>query len=277
MEGWRYYNHAMIPTAAPHEIVKTTCVQDESIWEENKNAFLARWTTDFDCGHETNWWYVIKDTPFDISALKSKRRYTVNKGIKNFTVKEIDPSEHACAIADVRSAAITDIPKKYRVSFDKEEFVQDIKTWRFYKVYGAFDNESGMLCAYAILSRMEKYISFDVLKSVPESESKGVNAATVAQFLTDHAAFFTDGGYICDGARNILHETHFQDYLEKYFGFRKAYCKLHVAYNPKIAWAVKLLYPFRRILKMFGGIGIVHKINGILDMESITREGNKDA
>ena len=37
--------------------------------------------------------------------------------------------------------------------------------------------------------------------------------------------------YICDGERNILHETSFQNYLEKYFGFRKAYCKLNLKYR----------------------------------------------
>lgn len=42
--------------------------------------YLARWTSSFDCGHETNWWYVIKDTPFDINELKKKRRYEIRKG-----------------------------------------------------------------------------------------------------------------------------------------------------------------------------------------------------
>ena len=38
---------------------------------------LARWTEDFDCGYETEWWYVIKDTPLDLSKLKKKRRYDI--------------------------------------------------------------------------------------------------------------------------------------------------------------------------------------------------------
>ena len=31
-------------------------------------------------GGGKNWYYVIKDTPFDISKLKSKRRYVVLQG-----------------------------------------------------------------------------------------------------------------------------------------------------------------------------------------------------
>jgi hypothetical protein len=38
MDGWRYYNHAMIPTIPPHESVNTACVEDKSIWKENKSA-----------------------------------------------------------------------------------------------------------------------------------------------------------------------------------------------------------------------------------------------
>ncbi len=64
--SWKYYKHAMIPDCAPHEIVDTTPIEDGSIWSslgENYKPFFARWTSDFDCNHETNWWYCIKDTP----------------------------------------------------------------------------------------------------------------------------------------------------------------------------------------------------------------------
>ena len=79
------------------------------------------------------------------------------------------------------------------------------------------------------------------------------------------------GKYICDGARSISHETNFQDYLEKYFGFRKAYCKLHIAYNPRVKWIVKMLFPFRKMLHRFDQIGFVHQINSVLYMEELCR------
>ena len=80
-----------------------------------------------------------------------------------------------------------------------------------------------------------------------------------------------NGTIICDGARSINHETHFQDYLEKYFDFRKAYCKLHIEYNPKIKWSIPLLYSMRKMLLKFDGIGFVHQINAVLKMEEIVR------
>ena len=60
IKGWKYYNHAMIPATAPHKEVDTTPVKDGSIFEIKEKPILARWTSDWDCGYETNWWYVIK-------------------------------------------------------------------------------------------------------------------------------------------------------------------------------------------------------------------------
>ena len=97
----------------------------------------------------------------------------------------------------------------------------------------------------------------------------------VNKILVDHEDFFNSGGYISDGSRSINHETAFQDYLEKYFGFRKAYCKLHIAYNPKVKWLIKLLYTFRKILINLDGIGAIHQVNVVLRMEKICSDGER--
>lgn len=54
--GWKYYNHAVIPASAPHEMPDISPIIDGSIWEIEGAPLLARWTTDFDCGYQTNWW-----------------------------------------------------------------------------------------------------------------------------------------------------------------------------------------------------------------------------
>ena len=55
---------------------------------------------------------MIKDTPFDINALKAKRRYEINKGKKNFDVKKIRPSEHRDELYEVLMAAYQGWPEK---------------------------------------------------------------------------------------------------------------------------------------------------------------------
>lgn len=67
-----------------------------------------------------------------------------------------------------------------------------------------------------------------------------------------------------------------QDYLEKYFSFRKAYCKIHIEYNPRIKWILRLLFPFRKIMKKFDFVGFVHQINSVLKMEELKRRNKNE-
>lgn len=280
IEGWEYYNHAMIPTTAPHEVPDMTGVQNGSFWKMKvPRPLLARWTTNFDCKEETNWWYVIKDTPFDVSELKAKRRYEINKGLKNFDVKIVDPLLYEKELCNVHEAALEGYPLKYRPRFDENVFRKTIREeWHDKMIYAGFEKETGKMCGYALLSMHESYISFNVLKTVPQYEKHAINAAIVHKILTDTDGLFARKQlfYICDGERNISHETGFQDYLEKYFGFRKAYCVLHVSYRPLVSFAVTLLYPFRRWLRFLDKNGFVHNIISVLHMEELKREAKEE-
>lgn len=275
VKGWHYYNHAMVPDCHPYENVDLTAVNDGSIWHNTGGGtpLLVSWVSDFDCGYETNWWYCIKDDPFDITSLKSKRRYIINQGKNNFDVKRINPEEYAEHLFDVEVKAFTAYPEKYRPVLNREAELAKFHRWQVSSdktiVLGAFD-KTGRLSGYCHLVVHKKYCAFSYMKSDPEKERLQINAALVEGVLREVPT--GNGYYISDGARSIFHETHFQDYLEKYFGFRKAYCILHVVYNPKIRWFVKVLYPFRKLLIKMDSVGLVHKINSVLKMEDIMRK-----
>lgn len=275
MNSWKYYKNSAIPTYYPTQEPDLAPIEDESIWKMfDKPLLFARWTTDFDCGSETNWWYVIKDTPFDISSLKSKRRYDINKGIKNFDVRQIHPVEHKNKLLEIQIDAYMAYPAKYRPTINEDVFLnKTVYTWTEYVVLGAFYRETDELVGYALLTKEDAhYVDFMVLRVMQKYEKYAVNAAIVEGIMRYFHDFLSDGGVLCDGARSVFHETAFQDYLEKNFGFRKAYCKLHIAYNPKIKWIIKCVYPFKKILYLFDSIGIIHKINSVLKMEEIVRE-----
>ena len=273
IEGWKYYIHAAIPTTAPHEPVYVEPIENGEIWkiEGEGTPFLARWHSDWDCGYETEWWYCIKDTPFDISSIKSKRRYEINKGNKNFVVKEIHPQDYAEELYKITIAAYETYPKSYRPIVEHEKYINDVRNWNYYRVYGAFSNEDNVLSAFACLIRNDKYIDFAVLKAFPDKEKLAVNAAIVNKILIDHSEFIESGGYICDGARSVQHETAFQDYLEKYFEFRKAYCKLHIKYRATVGVIIWLAYPLRGLLEKLNRINAVRKLNVLIKMEEIHR------
>ena len=111
---------------------------------------------------------------------------------------------------------------------------------------------------------------FNMLRVIPECEKYGINAAIIAKIIEDNNLNFDGKWYINDGARSIRHETNFQEYLIKYFGFRKAYCNLKIKYRRPYGWLVNLIYPFRNYISGKSKIGSL--VSGILKMEQIVRE-----
>lgn len=269
MNGWKYYNHAAIPTTAPHEPANISCIADKSVWKLPGHPLFARWTSDFDCGYETQWWHVIKDTPLDVNSLKAKRRYEINKGKKNFIVKRIQPTQWVDALYRVTVAAYSQWPEKYRPQVEEARFRKEVSGWETAVVFAGFDREEGSLCGYGMLRESEHYARFVQLRVVPEAEKKAINAAMVAGILEYYAQRLEGDFYIDDGERAIRHETAFQDYLEKYFDFRKAYCHLKLAYRFPVGIGVKLLYPFRDKLNRNSKIGSL--LYGVLKMEELSR------
>lgn len=271
IDDWKYYNHAAIPTTAPHLEPSTEPIEDGSIWNIPGKPYMARWTTEFDCGYETEWWYCIKDAPFDIMDLPSKRRYEIKKGIKKFEVAKIDPEEYKEELLAVTAAAYAAYPIKYRPNIDAEQMEKRICGWKNSVVFGALQRENCRLCGYAVVLLHRGYAELIVQKADPAYEKYGLNAGILYGILDEFNEKLSDGYYICDGSRNISHETKFQAYLEKYFGFRKAYCRLNLCYAKKFAPLVRILYPFRNILCHFDGIRICHYVNSVLKMETIRR------
>ena len=64
-------------------------------------AVCQDWVSDFDCPEETEWWCIIKDTPFDIMSLKSNRRSLITRGLKRVDVKVIVPADYAEQMANI--------------------------------------------------------------------------------------------------------------------------------------------------------------------------------
>lgn len=189
-------------------------------------------------------------------------------------MKTINPAEYSEALYQVAVAAYETYPSSYRPNINHDLYVNATKnSWsRYYKVYGAFSKDSNALCGFIALYKKDGYIDFTMMKAMPSQEKNGVNAALVNGMLDDNKDLLEQGYYICDGERSIQHETAFQNYLEKYFGFRKAYCILHIEYNPKYKAFMKLAYRFRGLLKLFNSIKPVHKLLLVLKMYELSKE-----
>lgn len=64
---WKKYQEALLWDGNPQKETPTISNAKEALKESG--AMFARWTSNWDCGTPTEWWYCIKDTPFDIKYL----------------------------------------------------------------------------------------------------------------------------------------------------------------------------------------------------------------
>lgn len=270
---FKVYNNCLISAVAPHEVPDNKNIVKEL---KLKKCYFARWTDNFDKlvenpDNKSNWYYVIKDDDYDITKLKSKYRNMIKVGKNNFSCKFINPNDYEDEIYNIYLKMNEILPKNSRSKISKEKFC-DFKKNSFY--IGAFDLENNKLCGYAILENYHnstECINFTVLRYLPEKRNKNINAAII-DFMCDYYLHQNKFKYICDGERSIRHDTTFQDYLIKYFGFRKVYCDLHIVYSKKIYFIIKILYPFKKFLKLFDKkIRFIHSLYALLLQEEIVR------
>lgn len=250
-------------------------IRDGSVWKVGGGTpILARWVTDFDCGYETGFYACILDEPFQPQELKAKRRYEITRGRKNFSWRRLGVSD-LDAMYDVYVESLEGY-KNHSSLISLEIFKRNwekVLTDYGSVLLGVFERNDGLMCGFAHCIKHERYIPISTLKTRVSKEKNGVNFALVDGICEYYSEDLKNGCYLCDGYRNLVHETHFQDWLEKYFQFHKAYCVLHIKYRKPVGIGVKILYPFRGVLKKKNS-GFVKKVNTILLMEEWKRQCN---
>ena len=159
IDGWKYYNHAAIPVTAPHEQVNLTPVRNGKIWNiEGGTPLLARWHSDWDCGYETNWWYIICDAPFVFENLSRKSRKNIRKSLENCEVRVIEAKEWIDELWRVFQET-TERYSNYELITTKERFTDMVlnapNNW---EVWAGFDKENQRLIGYKICSVFDEWV-----------------------------------------------------------------------------------------------------------------------
>ena len=195
---WRYYNHAILPATAPNTPPDLALIKNGEIWKEfkDKKPLLIRWTTDFDCGYETDWWYCIKDNKFDISALNSNNRRKINLGNKYFDVKLINPFDYKEELYEIECLAIASWPWKYRPKNKKNEFIERLEQSSGINFFGAFEKGSNKLVGYATNKDCEEYVEFLTQRVIPTYEKYKINNAIVYGICEFYKDRFNNGFFI---------------------------------------------------------------------------------
>lgn len=278
IDYWKYYNHAAITCCAPHSKKDVTSpIQDGLIWKltskDGKHPLLARWTTDFDCKEETSYWYIIKDGPFSMDEFNKKRQKNIRKTLERCVVRRIDQTEYADEIYAVYKAAFMSY-KNADNEVSETEFKERIKADGL-EYWGAFSKETGILAGWMSCANHGDWTETISAKYHPDMQTAVRPSEAIHYYVLTHYLNELEQKYICSGTRNINHKTHVQDYKIQNWHFRRAYCHLHIVYNPRIKWIVKSIYPFRKMLRFLDFETHIHQINSLLRMEEIARENIK--
>ncbi len=279
MDKWKFYNGAIISDNEPHNpVVKS--VDCQALFSQFKSAYFIKYISKYDLPKEIKWWYCIKDDAFKIDNLKSKRKNIVKKGKDNFLTKEIDPQLYIENFCEIMRKSILEYNHNVQIDIKAvERKCAYLSKNQNNKIIGAFFRENpNKLVGSLWLSRIGKCINLVEMHVIPEYEKFQINAALVLFACERLNSDLEKGYYLSDGERNILHQTAFQEYLEKYFGFRKAFCDLKIVYRPWVALFIHLFFPFRNRIDEYvkkHDVSIIKKINFVLLLESIRRDFNE--
>lgn len=270
---WTKYQGALLWSGLPHEPAPSDVSAREALAAEG--GMFARWTSDFDCGHVTEWWYCICDTFTPIERLTAKQRYRVKKGLKlcEIVPARTDERTNPHAIYELVKASFEDYPVAYRPNLQEEAFLQhlqqlmnnaDIDIWLVY----TRDNQ---LVGYCQCTKAKDIVWLTQVKVPTAYLGLEVNAALV-YVLCSYYLQENQYKYICDGERNIKHVTSYQNFLVRVLNFRYAYCTLNITYRHWMKIIVNVLFPFRNII---GALGkrqpMLYNIYCVLLQEQIRR------
>lgn len=264
MGEWKKYNGALIPIGPPHI---NSNIENIALLIKLENAFLARWVTEFDAQIETEFWYVICDKNLEINDYSLNTRSKIRRGLKNCNVMKITKQEVIENAYEVYKNAFLKYTT-YSTCKNKINFIREIQSlgteWEFFGVY-----YKEKLIAYCMCSLNDGSCNYSTIKFHPKY-LKYYSSYALFYIMNRYYLLDRKLKYVNDGARNLVHKTNVQDFLISKFGFRKAYCKLHIEYSLIIRFLVTFLYPIRFVFHGFNN-KFASKINSLLLQEKIRR------
>ncbi len=269
MNIWKKYNGALIPSDPPHIKVKNPkleIIKDIIL----SNSFFARWISDFDCNEKTNFWYVINDENIELSEYSANTRSKIRRGLKHLDVRKIKKEQLIKYGFEVYKEAF----KRYKTlakPLTKKNFYNHIlfldNTWEF---WGVFDRKLNKMIAYSENKITNNQCNYSTIKFHADY-LKMYPSYALYYVMNNHYLGERMLKYVNEGARSILHETNVQNFIIEKFKFRKAYCYLHIQYNPLIIPIIYVLYPFRNFFLKTKS-SFLYKIGVVLKQEELRKK-----
>jgi len=263
MSGFYLYRKAWRFDGAPHE--EPLLLKNDWKTLLKKGGLLVRNTYNFDQENETCFWYVIKDTFQGLDDFSSNERNKIRRSVKALTFKKVSIDLLKSEGWNILKATYEDYAVSDR-TMDETVFLDYLSACekQDFDFWGIFDQEQliGFCTVWLWTPDSCEYGLIGILPVYKHNNTYpyyGLFYKMNEYYLGEKKYY-----YVADGARSITEHSHIQDFLIQNFGFRKAYCQLAVHYQWWMKMAVKMLYPFRKIITL-------PRIKAILNMEAMQR------
>jgi hypothetical protein len=261
MNNFYLYRKAWRFDGAPHEEPQL----EKEEWRAllRQGGLLVRNTYDFDCSQKTPFWNLIKDHFGGLEELSGNTRKKVRRSLEKLDFKPIDIDLIEQQGFPILKATYDDYAVTDRVMDQKTfgEYIGLCKSKR-YDYWGIFYNEKMIgFCANWL---WDDAVEYGLVGVLPEYKRECTVYPYYGLFYSMNQYYLQEKGfrYVTDGSRSITEHSNIQPFLEEKFHFRKSYCHLAIHYKWWMKVAVKLLYPFRRLIT-------IPSVKAVLNMESM--------
>jgi hypothetical protein len=266
---YRRYGTMVVPFGPAH-VGYSLSGSDSSAAMKRLGGMLVRTTGGFGSSDQAGGWYAVICRRFtDVGEIPSSNtRSKLRRALRNCTVRRLTARElarwgHAVYVGAherYRGASADMSPSTFQAhALATEGFDDIVHHW------GVFCD--GDLAGYSsnyVLGTAEA--SYATLKFHPAYLKRYTSYALLYEmnrYYLDDQQF----AYVNDGFRSILHETDLQDFLERTFGFEKAYTSVDVTYRAPVGALVKATFPARRALGR-----VDQRLRALYELERIVRE-----
>ena len=261
---YRYYKGAWIFL---EENKETLLSKEESKQLLKKGGLMVRNIYDFDCKEETSFWFVIKDKIEDISELPFSARRNIRRALRFYNIKKINLKK----FSEIAFPIITSAQHSYKIKcnvINKKEFDEMIRNYENEsdKEFWAVERKDNKEIVAISINRIKNdSCEYDDMKCKTEAlKDRTYPYYGLIFTMNKHYLEEKKLKYVSDGSRSMTEHSNIQEFLMHNFGFRKAFCKIHIFYKWWFFVVIKSLFPLRNHIKN-------RNIRAILKMEEYSR------
>lgn len=248
---WIYSKRGLISNEDPSKAIIVSQQEIKELIGQYPEAIYVRWVSDFDNPEKGgDYYYVLRDQPFDLAELPSKTRNQIRKCLKNCVVRRVSGFEIANGGGyDVYTQEIRRFKERGMQSgrvLTEEEFNHWIKN-ETQDLWSVFYED--IVIAFAICRPVGRCINLVTWKA---DYTHYKLLYPIYGLLYEMINGYLSSGmykYVFDGGRSMTEHSNVQEFLLTKMGFRKANTRLRTYFRWWLRPLLFVLAPFENKIK----------------------------